>query len=51
MVSQVSCCHNCPNRTLGCHANCETYKAQKEAWMREKKKYKDDKFRRELGRK
>lgn len=27
MISKETPCHNCPNRTVTCHSNCEAYKA------------------------
>jgi hypothetical protein len=26
---KIECCYNCPDRYVGCHSSCETYKTQR----------------------
>lgn len=32
MNCTIQCCHNCPDRVVGCHSTCERYKEQKASW-------------------
>lgn len=35
---QIRCCFECKKRKLGCHGECEKYKAEKEALKKAKEK-------------
>lgn len=34
----ITCCHNCDQRTVGCHATCAVYRSEKENHLRQKAK-------------
>ncbi len=35
-MRKIKCCADCPDRHVGCHSDCEKYKAEKEAFDAEK---------------
>lgn len=34
----ITCCHNCIQRYVGCHAKCAVYQSEKENHLRQKEK-------------
>jgi len=42
---KITCCKDCTERVVGCHATCEKYKAEKQANEEEREKRRKEKRR------
>lgn len=41
---RITCCYECKNRTLGCHANCKKYILQKAEYDKEQEEIRNRKI-------